>query len=235
MGGSGIESKIVEKGIKMLTFAWADRLHSQVVRWTLLHYFTAMTRLLLAVGFIIPSLPKILDRPFTLLSTDTAVGYYFDALHRAGVYYQFIGYGQLLAGLLLLIPWTAPLGAFVYFPIILNIFVLTVGINFRGTEVVTGLMLLGNLYLLGWDYDRWRGILPRWRPTQRRLHLQGYLFWGFLGGLGATFAYVGLAYLHVAMLHQAPLSLMATVIASGVIFGMALYWHALRLEIRPEI
>ncbi len=45
-----------------------------------------------------------------------------------------------------------------YFPIILNIFVLTHATRFDGTRIVT-LMLLANLFLLVWDYDRLKNIL----------------------------------------------------------------------------
>jgi len=38
----------------------------------------------------------------------------------------------------------------------------------RGTQVVTGLMLLANLFLLAWDYDRWKALLPR-DPGPRHL------------------------------------------------------------------
>jgi len=213
---------------------WADRLHARVVEQPWLHHFTAMTRILLAVGFIIPSLPKIAGQPFTQLGTETLVGYYFDALHQSGFYYQFIGYGQLIAGLLLLLPWTATIGAFAYFPIILNIFVLTVSVDFAGTKYITALMLLANIYLLCWDYDRWRGILPsgilpRRRLSTRSFRLQGYLLWGGLFGAGAALAFLGLAFLNIAMLRQSVSTLLAGVIVSGVLFGIFVHWHAQQL------
>lgn len=214
----------------MLSLAWADRVHTQVTRWTWLKYFTAMTRILLAVGFIIPSLPKITNQPFTTLGTDTAVGYYFDALHQAALYYQFIGYGQLLAGLLLLLPWTATLGAIVYFPIILNIFVLTVSIDFAGTPFVTGLMLLGNLYLLCWDYDRWRTLLPRWQRTQKRFQPAGYLLWGGIFGLAAAAFYLFLYAFNIGLLQQAPWIIMLIWVLAGIAFGFGVHWHAQRIE-----
>jgi len=61
---------------------------------------------------------------------------------------------QLLAALLLLIPRTTLLGAILYFPIILNIFIIVVSMGFKGTPYITGLMLFTNLYLLFWDYDK---------------------------------------------------------------------------------
>ena len=76
----------------------------------------------------------------------------------------FIGASQLIAALLLLIPRTALLGAIFYFPIILNICVLTYAVRFEGTRIAT-LMLLANLFLLAWDYQRLKYILPFSRPN----------------------------------------------------------------------
>ena len=64
-----------------------------------------------------------------------------------------------MAALLLIIPRTALLGAVIYFPIILNICVLTYAVRFEGTRIAT-LMLLANLFLLVWDYDRLSHVLP---------------------------------------------------------------------------
>ncbi len=124
-----------------------------------------MTRILLCLGFLPSGLKKVLGEPFTILSPETSVGYFFDALHRAGFYYEFIGWAQITAALLLLFPRTAPLGAVLYFPIILNIWVITVAMHFRGTWVITSLMLLATTYLLCWEYDRLKGLLPLRRRT----------------------------------------------------------------------
>jgi uncharacterized membrane protein YphA (DoxX/SURF4 family) len=141
-----------------------DRLHERVVRHPLLRAFTWITRVLLFLAFAPSGLKKILDEPFTLLGPETPVGYFFDALHQTGWYYQFIGVAQILAGLLLLIPRTSALGALMYFPIILNIWAITVSMHFKGTWVITSLMLLANVYLLCWEYDRLNRI---WTPAKR--------------------------------------------------------------------
>lgn len=67
----------------------------------------------------------------------------------------------LLAALLLVVPRTSFIGALAYFPLILNIFVITVSMHFQGTPFITGLMLLANIYLLCWDYDKLKYLLKR--------------------------------------------------------------------------
>ncbi len=136
-----------------------DRLHARARRNPALRRLAIVSRILLALAFIPTGMVKLLGHRFTLLGIDTPVGAYFEAMYRTGFYWNFLGAGQLVAGILLLIPATSTLGAVVFFPIIVNVFVVTVSIGFRGTPVVTGLMLLAGLFLLCWDYDRLKGIL----------------------------------------------------------------------------
>ncbi|MEM8598613.1 MAG: DoxX family protein [Bacteroidota bacterium] len=140
-----------------------DRLHTRARRVPALYPFTVVTRLLLGVAFIPPGLTKVLGQRFAnpeIVTPDTPIGYWFDAFFQTGGYYTFVGAAQVLAGVLLLIPRTALFGAVLYFPIIVNIWVLTVALHFGGTWIITSLMALGCLYLLCWDYDRLRALLP---------------------------------------------------------------------------
>lgn len=141
-----------------------ESLHLKIKTNKWLRRFTVLTRILLALGFTPSGLTKLLGNRFTLLGPDSPVGYFFDALYKSGFYWNFIGLGQLLAAVLLLIPRTATLGALIYFPIILNIFLITVSMHFTGTPFITGLMLLGSLYLLGWDYDKLKYIFLPSKP-----------------------------------------------------------------------
>jgi len=140
---------------------WKAVAELQRNRW--LRYFAVFCRIALALGFMPSGVVKVMGERFTALPSNHPLGHYFDALYLTGYYYTFIGVGQLTAALLLLIPGTALLGAIVYFPIILNICVLTYAVRFEGTRIAT-LMLLANLFLLAWDYQRLKHILPLSRP-----------------------------------------------------------------------
>ena len=123
-------------------------------------YFTVFCRLVLALAFIISGIVKIKGERFAEgLSHNHPLGHYFDALLQTGYYYTFIGVAQVIIALLLLIPRTALIGALMYFPLIINICVLAYAVRFEGTRAAT-FMLLANLYLLCWDYDRIKYILP---------------------------------------------------------------------------
>lgn len=124
------------------------------------HYFAVFCRITLALGFIISGLVKVRGERFASgLSVNHPLGHYLEALYHTEYYYTFIGISQFIIALLLLIPGTALLGALMYFPIILNICILAYAVRFEGTRITT-LMALANLYLLCWDYDRIKHILP---------------------------------------------------------------------------
>ncbi|MEO6327818.1 MAG: MauE/DoxX family redox-associated membrane protein [Ginsengibacter sp.] len=124
------------------------------------HYFAAFCRIVLALAFIISAIVKIRGERFASgLSANNPMGHYLEALYYTEYYYTFIGIAQLLIALLLLFPRTAPLGALMFFPVILNICILTYAVRFEGTRITT-FMLLASLYLLCWYYDRLKYILP---------------------------------------------------------------------------
>jgi hypothetical protein len=139
-----------------------DRVHVWATAQPLLRLFTILVRVLLALAFVPSGLVKIMGQPFTTLPTTDPVGYFFAGFFSAPAFYQFVGYAQWMAAALLLVPRTATLGALVYLPIITNIFVITVAIGpaFAFTRLITGLLLLGSIYLLFWDWDRWKRVLP---------------------------------------------------------------------------
>ena len=100
-----------------------------------------------------------MGEPFTLLGPESQIGYFFDALYQSGFYYEFIGWSQVIAAILLVIPRTSTIGALMYLPIIVNIYVVTVSMHFVGTPYITGLMLLANLYLIVWDINKLKTLL----------------------------------------------------------------------------
>lgn len=130
--------------------------------------FTLFTRILLAAGFIPTGMVKLLGQRFTTVPMETPIGAFFEAMYQTGLYWRFLGAGQVVAGLLLLFPRLAHLGALIFLPIMLNIFVVTVSLDFTGTPVVTGLMLLAVIWLCAWDYHRIRGLLTD-RPWSQEL------------------------------------------------------------------
>lgn len=201
-----------------------DGIHSSITHRWYLQLFTVFTRLILAIGFIPPSYKKIIHRPFTSLPDSNPVGHYFNALYHTGFYYEFIGWGQMIAAILLLFPRTAHWGALIFLPIIVNIAVLTSSVGFVGTWLITILMSLAGLWLVAWEYDRLKPILfaKRVQPT-RKLPLQLILLpiVFAVGGamMAGLWAYIGLGnfknYGYIA----------AILSAGGFVFGFVAALH----------
>lgn len=191
----------------------------------LVRMFTAFTRVSLAIGFFAPGLKKVLGMPFTILPTTHPVGYFFDAFFQAQEFYFAVGLAQVIAALLLLFPRTATLGAVLYFPIILNITIVTWSIGFVGTKWVTLFMTLGVIYLLLWDYERLKNILPikeRRLLAPGKIWIQTAVLFSVLGMLG---------YVLVAMINLAnawtTFGVLGFAIAAvlGGILGLFLSFH----------
>jgi uncharacterized membrane protein YphA (DoxX/SURF4 family) len=140
--------------------ATLDRLHAQARKNSWLRDFAVFNRIALAMGFLPSGYVKIVGERFTDLAVCHPMGHYLEAFHRTGFYYTFVGILQVTAACLLLIPRTATLGAILYFPIILNICILTFAVRFVGSWVSAPLMVLANLYLLCWDYHKLKFIFP---------------------------------------------------------------------------
>ncbi len=84
---------------------------------------------------------------------------FFEVLFRTGLWWKFLGAGQVLAGVLLMTQRLATLGALAFFPVSVNIFFITISMDFHGTPLITGLLVLANIGLLLWDYHRLRPLV----------------------------------------------------------------------------
>jgi uncharacterized membrane protein YphA (DoxX/SURF4 family) len=145
----------------MNIFSSFDQIHLDAKQNRWLNYFAVFNRIALALGFLPAGFVKIAGERFTDLSVNHPMGNYLEALHHTGYYYTFIGVLQITAAILLLIPRTALLGALLYFPIILNICILSFAVRFDGSLLSSPLMVLSNLFLLCWDYDRLKSVFYR--------------------------------------------------------------------------
>jgi hypothetical protein len=127
----------------------------------LLQLFIIYTRYLIGGAFVFASLIKIKGHRFTQIPDDGghSVAHFFEMMYQSGLYWQFLGWAQLVAGLLLLTQRFAMLGAVLFLGIIANIFVITLSYDFAYTPVITGLMLLATVALLLWDWNQLRVLL----------------------------------------------------------------------------
>lgn len=127
-----------------------------------LKIFTIYLRYLIGGAFVFAGFGKLMGGRFIPAGSmqipieGMVLDVFFETLFRTGIWWRFIGFGQVLAGLLLATQRWSTLGAILFLPISLNVFMITISMDFHGTPIVTGLILLGNLWLLFWDYTRLR-------------------------------------------------------------------------------
>lgn len=131
--------------------------------WAWLRLAIVYTRYLLGGAFVFASIVKIKGLRFTRLSGAAdaihSPMHFFETMYQSGLYWQFIGVVQCVAGLLLLTQRFATLGAVLFLPIMTSIFVITISYDFAGTPIITGLMLLANVGLLAWDWPTLRVLV----------------------------------------------------------------------------
>lgn len=214
-----------------------DTLHLRARRSRWLARAVISTRILLAAAFIPTGLVKVLNQRFTSLPLDNPVGAFFEALYRTGAYWQFLGWSQIVAAVLLLVPATATVGAFMFLAITVNIVVITLSLDFGGTPFVTVLMLLAVFGLIAWDYHRWKRVLfsrpaieppalppPRWKGLEHALLVTG--------GSGGMALFLGTR----ALLPEPSLlaGLVVALISAGALGGvwLAQDWYSRRVTPR---
>lgn len=208
-----------------------DRVHSNAVRNVWLQRFTVVTRILLAVAFIPPGLVKILNIPFTKLPPTHPVGQFFDVFYNISPWYQSVGWAQVIAALLLLFPRTATLGAMVYLPLIINITIITNAVGFQGTSLITNLMLLANIYLLCWDYDKFKALMPHRTERKNQVPLANFLLEPLVFGIGGAAVFALFAFAQVANLQKLGFPGAAAMFTAGCMFGLVCVWHRRNLRV----
>jgi hypothetical protein len=135
-------------------------------RQTWANIFTIYLRYLIGAAFVFASFIKMQGGRFYGSDGSTSpinsMPHFFETLYQSGLYWQFLGVSQLIAGAVLMTQRFALIGSLIFLPIIANIFVITIAYDFRGTPFITGLMLLGIIYLILWNLDR---LLPLFTET----------------------------------------------------------------------
>jgi hypothetical protein len=147
--------------------------------------FVIYLRYLIGFSFIFASLVKIQGLRFTAESgAENPINsswHFFETLYESGIYWRFLGIAQFITGSLLITQRFAKLGAILFLPIIANIFVITISYDFRGTPIITGLMLISTLFLIFWDWDSLKILINKTPTNSRRKRLENDNLWMYLG------------------------------------------------------
>ncbi|HEX7048774.1 MAG TPA: hypothetical protein VF188_01080 [Longimicrobiales bacterium] len=203
-------------------------LYARVRASAFLRQVTVIVRVFLAISFILPGMIKVMRSEFGFglgFDSATPIGSVFGAFYGAGAWYAFVGWAQVGAGLLLLLPSTATLGAVMYFPVILNIFLLRLSTDIGGAPVAPAMMVLASAYLLVWDYDRLKRLLPGRHERAAPMSRRAILLYPAGCGIAALVGFWVLAWLHVADLNVLGWVGAALALVAGAAFGALAAWH----------
>lgn len=150
-----------------------------------LQIFTIYLRYLIGGAFVFASIIKIEGGRFTSESGEHVpideAWHFFETLYRSGLYWKFLGLSQLVAGGLLMTQKFSKLGALVFLPISINIFVITLSYDFNNTPVITAGLVLANIYLLLWDWNTFKVILGLNLKLESNERPENHPIWAFTG------------------------------------------------------
>lgn len=156
--------------------------------------FIIYTRYLIGGAFVFASLIKIKGNRFTTESGESYpidnAWHLFETMYQSGLYWKFIGIGQLIAGMLLMTQRFSKLGALLNLPIILNIFVITLSYYFAYTPVITGLILLANLLLVFWDWGEIKILFNLTPNIDNSFRLEKDTLWQLVGLILFAFTFI---------------------------------------------
>lgn len=121
----------------------------QSVQWIIIHI-----RYLIALAFVPSGFTKLMGERFTQLPKSEAVGQFFEAIYQSGMYYHFLGLAQIVTAILLMTQRFALIGTILFLAITTNIWMITVSLPFKGTWIITSLLMFAGFVLLYWDKNR---------------------------------------------------------------------------------
>lgn len=164
-----------------------ESLVSKLKQNIILQLFTISLRYLLGSAFVFASIFKIQGIRFTPESAANtpinSLEHFLETMYQTPYYWNFIGYAQLTVGFLLMSQIFSTAGAVAFFPIMLNIFVITISFQSPNILLITFLMMCGNIFLLIWDWNKLKFIaLPNPQNyVDNTDEFSKHKIWTFLG------------------------------------------------------
>lgn len=136
-----------------------------------LRLFYWVIRIGFSLAFVLSGVRKLPGIKFTQIpmfnpdGSENLVGLYFHAMYQTGFYWHFIGYLQIVLGIVLLTNRFATLALILMMPITINICLVSFALDMSGTPIITSFMVLGNAFLILWHYEAYLSILDRAKHT----------------------------------------------------------------------
>lgn len=128
------------------------------------YYFIICLRIVAGTVFIPSGLLKIQGKRFSYFCPGMYSGTFFTELHQTGLYWNFLGFCQLLTAFLLFSQRYTVLAAIMFFSICTNIFIFTLSVGLNDKSIIMLFMMTIACLLIVWDWERIKvlfGISPQ--------------------------------------------------------------------------
>jgi uncharacterized membrane protein YphA (DoxX/SURF4 family) len=137
-----------------------------LTRGRVLRAAVVIVRIALGVLFIAYGAWKVGDGYVPLAETDHPVGLFFRFMEDTGFWWDLVGWTQIVAGVLLITQRFATVGALILLPVVVNILAVNVSLYpaFGATIYLTGVTLALTLFLVAYDYPKWKYVFWRHPP-----------------------------------------------------------------------
>ena len=121
---------------------------------TISHYFIITLRFVVGTVFIPSGLLKFQGKRFSTICSEMYQDFFFHELHETGIYWNFLGFCQLLTAFLLFTQRYTTLAALLFTGICTNIFIFTLSANMIDKVVIMSFMMLAAILLILWDFNK---------------------------------------------------------------------------------
>lgn len=140
-------------------------------------------RFVLGFAFLPSGMTKLLGHRFTSISVDNPVGLFFENMYNTGFYWNFLGFSQVIFGVLMMTQRFASFATLFFIAILTNIWLITISLEFKGTWIITSLMMFANIILLIWDYQKYRSSFMYKTSIIPKMYKEPHRDWIIVGVL----------------------------------------------------
>ncbi len=138
-----------------------ERIHSDIKQRLFFKFFYGFVRISMSLTFILSGIRKVPGIKFTMIPIEDPIGFFFEAMYQTGFYWNFIGYYQIIVGIMILFNRLVAMSVLLMMPVTVNIFLISIALEMQGTPLITSAMLLANIFLMVWHFNNYKTIFQK--------------------------------------------------------------------------
>lgn len=152
------------------------------------YYAITLLRFIVGTVFIPSGLLKIQGKRFSDICPEMYNSIFFQELHQTGIYWNFLGFCQLLTAFLLFSQRYTALAALMFCSICTNIFIFTISTSLTDKVIIMIFMMTSAVLLILWDWSKIKPLLvvnyipetTKKRTTSVKIQIFGTILFGLI-------------------------------------------------------